>query len=644
VIVSAQSTLDDVNDLSERLSLPQIPGNVSWLGSDFVKSTDGDTEIQETAKHAVEAGKYILTIGTIEPRKNHKVLLDAFDGGLFQEGWNLVFAGKIGWNVANLEKRIRGHAQLNKHFFFVEKANDATIDYLYRHAQFVAFPTFYEGFGLPMIEAFERKVPVIASDIRVLREVGEDYAVYFDPENPAAFRDAVKEYSESKTYKTLRKRLNSYKAYSWDTVAERVEKALLELEITAKAKVDENVSQIVIMSAREDDVLGSLPFIEAFMPYIKRLLLCCPDEMVDAFQKKYAGRLTVSYLTDSELLAGRQLPQDHSVRNFFLRCLLMESDRPDDVFIMSDDDYRPLQEIPTAFFVENGKYKGYYCYDLTKWQGTIGHMTSFDYCMFRTKEFLLANGMPVRQYASHMPQIIDKRIYRELLNTYTGIEETGVDEWGTYFNYLAAHYPENFESLPYVTMCWPGHFSDWNMMVKPEELLFENYYASSYEENGIFEGFEADYHEGILQDNERKKYLYRLKEAEHDYAVREYEKYRSLYKWMYGEVPSFGIYIGEREIQLALPRYFMMHETGVLWVPFDIRMAGSQKGGNIGFSVNYVDVSGKHIAAGPGMEPEAKSGTYQFPVRPIAVKERYSMRVTVRYKGMSTTRTIPVLR
>ena len=55
------------------------------------------------------AGKNVMMVGTIEPRKNHKLVLDAFDHGLFDLGYHLVFAGHFGWDINELKKRITGH-------------------------------------------------------------------------------------------------------------------------------------------------------------------------------------------------------------------------------------------------------------------------------------------------------------------------------------------------------------------------------------------------------------------------------------------------------------------------------------------------------------------------------------------------------
>lgn len=79
---------------------------------------------------------------------------------------------------------------------------------------------------------------------------------------------------------------------------------------------DINVTQMVVLTARNDDIMKSLPYIESFMPFIKELVVCCPAKNVISFKEKYKGRLELSFITDDELLQGESLPSDHQARNF----------------------------------------------------------------------------------------------------------------------------------------------------------------------------------------------------------------------------------------------------------------------------------------------------------------------------------------
>jgi glycosyltransferase involved in cell wall biosynthesis len=119
-------------------------------------------------------------VGTLEPRKGHDFVLDAFDV-LWQRGADvrLCIAGTVGWMVTDTMRRILDHPQFNRKVFFVEKFTDAEINLCYAAAAGLIAASVAEGFGLPIVEASLHQVPVLASDIPVFREVGGEGAMYF---------------------------------------------------------------------------------------------------------------------------------------------------------------------------------------------------------------------------------------------------------------------------------------------------------------------------------------------------------------------------------------------------------------------------------------------------------------------------------
>lgn len=285
-----------------------------------------------------------------------------------------------------------------------------------------------------------------------------------------------------------------------------------------------SIKQMVVLTARNEDIMRSLPFIEAYMPFIEELVVCCPERNVLPFRENYTGRLSLTFITDDELLKGRTLPSDHQARNFFLRCMLMEQDVLDDAFIMTDDDYRPMKPITEDVFIKDGRYQAYYFYDIRKWQGTYNNYTSFDKGAFRTRDFLLEKGYDTLQYSSHQPQVIDKNIFREMLTVHNGIENEPYDEWSTYFNFGLYHHPDKFMPRLNVSMCWPADTASWDMYHEPDEFLFENFYEELYEKGGIFEGFSTRYCENTESENMQKADIVRRLVKKH---MAEQEIFRS---------------------------------------------------------------------------------------------------------------------
>lgn len=122
--------------------------------------------------------RYVLFVSTIEPRKDLGTLLDAYerlrDSGTYEGA--LVVVGKIGWKSESLVPRLRGRGIV--HLDYLRAPQLATV---YERAEAFVFPSIYEGFGFPLLEAMARGVPSIAARSSSLPEIGGDAALYFEP-------------------------------------------------------------------------------------------------------------------------------------------------------------------------------------------------------------------------------------------------------------------------------------------------------------------------------------------------------------------------------------------------------------------------------------------------------------------------------
>ncbi|MGJ0426681.1 glycosyltransferase family 4 protein [Methylocystis sp.] len=121
-----------------------------------------------------------LSVGTLEPRKGYHVSLDAMES-LWKQGIDahFVIVGRYGWMSEVLQRRILEHEEHRKRLHWLQNANDAELHYLYSSAHALVFASLAEGFGLPIIEAANDGLPVIASDIPIFREVGGENISYF---------------------------------------------------------------------------------------------------------------------------------------------------------------------------------------------------------------------------------------------------------------------------------------------------------------------------------------------------------------------------------------------------------------------------------------------------------------------------------
>ena len=273
VLTSVQCTVRQLDGLAQCAGFPAANARVTWLGSDF-KTARSAGFVSEKVKKVVSSGKYILCVGTLEPRKNHRLLLDAYDAGLAEMGINLVFAGRRGWGVDGLLKRIDEHPKKDCGLYFLEGENDASVAYLYENAYIVAFPTFDEGFGLPVVEALKHGAVVATSDIPVMREVGGEYCAYFSPQDPCSFVSFVKELTggsnntkATSRYQELKQKVKSYKPVLWDDVVKTMAEELLSVSHSEKQYSDGVVDVNLVTQALTAQAESNLRKAEFAKPF-----------------------------------------------------------------------------------------------------------------------------------------------------------------------------------------------------------------------------------------------------------------------------------------------------------------------------------------------------------------------------------------
>jgi len=141
------------------------------------------------ARHRLEGVRVVLCVGAKRPHKNQELLVRA--AAELDEDVVIVLVGHPEPYDATLRTLAAGTGVAER-IRFVGAASDAELEGLWRIAGCVAFPTLGEGFGLPLLEAMARGVPVACSDLPVLREIGGDVPVYFDPHSPADAARAIR--------------------------------------------------------------------------------------------------------------------------------------------------------------------------------------------------------------------------------------------------------------------------------------------------------------------------------------------------------------------------------------------------------------------------------------------------------------------
>lgn len=608
IICNAEATKAALRKLCGELQCDMPDCVVIPLGADFKKHADTSDSAQ--LPEGLSPQKYVLMVGTIEPRKNHALLLDAVKP-LSERGVKVVFAGRIGWNMDVFAEKMKSHPQNGTDFFFIEGPDDATIRTLYQNALAVVFPTKNEGFGLPIIEAYQHGTPVLASDIPVLREVGGELAGYFDNTSVDSLVAAVTELLEGDNRAQKCAAIAAYHPRTWDETAADMARTLRTFSsVQGDVPADTRVTQMAVLTARNDDLLRTLPYLDAFLPFIERLLVCCPERNIAELREKWHGRIQLSFFTDEELLGGAPLPDDHTRRNFFLRCLLMQKAPLDDVFVMTDDDYRPLLPLTQEFFLRDGRMQGYFCYDLAAWRGTQGNYTSYDLSMFRTRDFLRGEGLPTLQYSSHQPQIIDRRVYLEMIAKYPHITGEGLDEWSTYFNYGIARHPEQFAAVPYTAIGWPGAITDWTLWCQPSALAFENFYDALYDENRVFAGLSKKYDAGTVRAESMEKVRRWTAElAKQQQAYAQFDMYAAMYHSQYHLPPEILLRETAEGAAVTLPKLVCLPAGVLIRLPVQTDASLRKAGAVLRYGVQ--DARGNFVIPQQEIALDAVEGSLQ---------------------------------
>lgn len=166
--------------------------------------------------------KFILCVSTLEIRKNHIYLIkiwERLEKELGDKLPNLVFVGKWGWKTENLKSYIKSNRLEEKWLIIINNSSDLELSYLYKKSFFTAYPSFAEGWGLPVGESLSYKKACVASNKTSIPEVGENFVEYFDPYNIENGYLLIKKLILNPVLilKIEKKIIEQFKPRTWDT-------------------------------------------------------------------------------------------------------------------------------------------------------------------------------------------------------------------------------------------------------------------------------------------------------------------------------------------------------------------------------------------------------------------------------------------
>ncbi|QPC81190.1 glycosyltransferase family 4 protein [Phototrophicus methaneseepsis] len=223
IIADSAATKSDIIDIYG-IPANQISVVLSGVSTAFRPVTDPAQQQHVRQKYAIGQQPFLLSVGTVQPRKNYSRIIHSL-AELRAQGMDLclVIAGGKGWLQDEMHQTIK-HTHMEDAVKLIGYADDADLPTLYSSANCVVFPSLYEGFGFPVLEAMACGTPVITSNVSSLPEVAGDAALIVDPYDTEALTHAIKRVlTDSDLHaKLIEHGLIQAAKFTWEASAQRL--------------------------------------------------------------------------------------------------------------------------------------------------------------------------------------------------------------------------------------------------------------------------------------------------------------------------------------------------------------------------------------------------------------------------------------
>jgi glycosyltransferase involved in cell wall biosynthesis len=227
IICISQKTKDDLCNYRKAIDPRRVFVTHLAASDRFYPCRDAAQMEAVRSKYKIPAGQYILSLSTFEPRKNLAHLIRSFSQLIRQEplkDLRLVLAGGLGWKYESIFEELTGNDEaIRSRIVFTGRVADEDMAELYSGAVAFVFPSLFEGFGLPPLEAMQCGVPVITSNTSSLPEVVGDAGIMVDPQDGDALCQAMLKLASDGNLREAmsQKSLQQAKQFSWVRCADQ---------------------------------------------------------------------------------------------------------------------------------------------------------------------------------------------------------------------------------------------------------------------------------------------------------------------------------------------------------------------------------------------------------------------------------------
>ena len=228
IITESQSTKADLTKWmkSHRLKAPSI--ELFRIGEDFSTTASRLDGKDMHNKFGVRPDEYLIYVSTIEPRKNHTLLYYTYKLAHSRgvQLPKLLIIGRVGHDTSEIIKFIKLDPEVNNLIRICDFVGDDELGWLYDNCMFSVVPSFYEGWGMSVVESIARGKSVVSSNSSSLAEMPKNCVIYFNPNSTDECLNAIMEMMQPDTLRKYRKNAHNYVTHTWDASFQQILKIL----------------------------------------------------------------------------------------------------------------------------------------------------------------------------------------------------------------------------------------------------------------------------------------------------------------------------------------------------------------------------------------------------------------------------------